>query len=92
MLICLLGEEMINIDDIVRKFEPHILENIDSNNMKKIIVFLARKDCDFIDEVINNYMDIFLIDYNTFVNKYDLLELQYGDDIQSIIEEMIDNS
>ncbi len=83
---------MIDINDIVNKFEPNVLKNIDPDNMSKIIEFLNLKECDFIYEVINNYIDIFLIDYDTFIKKYNLLEIKYQSDIQSIIEEIIDNS
>lgn len=82
---------MIDINDIVRKFEPDVLKNIDANNMNQIIDLLVDKDCDFIDEIINNYIDIFLIDYDEFKVKYNELEKEYGNNIDIIIDEIANN-
>ena len=81
---------MVNLEDIASKFEPDVLRNIDPNNMKKIVDFLVNKNCDFIDEVINNYIDIFLIDYDEFRIKYNELEKEYND-IDIIIDKIANN-
>lgn len=68
-------------NDMLSKYEVSVLKNIDINNMKKIITFLETKDCDFIDEILTDYLDIFTFDYKIFVEKYDKLNKEYNNQL-----------
>lgn len=68
-------------NDVLSKYEVSVLKNIDTNNMKKIITFLETKDCDFIDEILTDYLDIFTFDYKIFVEKYDKLNKEYNNQL-----------
>lgn len=68
-------------NDMLSKYEVSVLKNIDINNMKKIITFLETKDCDFIDEILTDYLDIFTFDYKIFVEKYDELNKEYNNQL-----------
>ena len=58
------------MQEILDKFSNSVLVNIDKDNFYKIYVFLLKNHCDFIDDIIEDYLDIFIIEYNEFVNKF----------------------
>ena len=53
------------------------LKNLNEENMNKIICFLKLNGCDFIEDIIRDYLDIFTIDYELFVSKYNDLNEKY---------------
>ncbi len=63
------------------KYETSVLKNIDMKNLDAIVEFLKGKNMDFIDELIIDYLDLFLIPYNEFVKKYNKLEEKYGENL-----------
>lgn len=77
----------INYEELINKFEPHVIKNIDMENLNKIINFLVLEKFDYIDEIVENYLDLFLIDYEEFVNKYQLLKNKYGENLVELISE-----
>lgn len=77
----------INYEELINKFEPHVIKNIDIENLNKIVRFLMIEKFDYIDEIVENYLDLFLIDYEEFVNKYQLLKIKYGENLVELISE-----
>lgn len=69
------------MENIYDKYETSVLKNIDMKNFDAIIEFLKGKNMDFIDELIIDYLDLFLIPYNEFVKKYNKLEEKYGENL-----------
>lgn len=80
---------MINYEELINKFEPHIIKNIDMTNFNKIINFLVSEKFDYIDEIVENYLDLFLIDYEKFINNYATLKNKYGENLVGLISENI---
>lgn len=76
---------MINIDEIFSKYEDDVVKNIDKDNMLKIIYFLEEESCDFIDELLENYLDLFTFDYDEFVSKYNKLNNKYNNSYLNMI-------
>lgn len=58
------------MDEILNKYSEGVLKNIDKGNMNKIIKLLKEYNCDFIDDIIEDYLDLFTIDYDEFKNKF----------------------
>lgn len=77
----------MNFEDIINKYDTSILKNLDSLNVKKIIKYLEKNNFDYIDELLNNYMDIFTFEYNDFVSKMEKLKKEYGNNINDKISE-----
>ena len=77
----------INYEELVNKFEPHVIKNIDMENLNKIINFLVSEKFDYIDEIVEDYLDLFLIDYEDFVSRYQLLKNKYGENLVELISE-----
>ena len=57
------------IEEILNKYEPLVLKNIEENNMNKIIEFLLDEQVDYIEEILTNYLDIFLINIDQVYQK-----------------------
>ena len=52
------------------KYVTDVYKNIDKDNMYKIINFLTSKGCNFIEELLSDYLDIFLIDIDNIDNVF----------------------
>ena len=42
----------INYEELVNKYEPSVIKNIDMNNLKRIITFLISEGFDYINEIV----------------------------------------
>jgi len=72
------GVERNMEEELISKFEPDVLKRLDKDNIKLIINFLVLEDCCFIEDMISDYIDLFLIPYKEFVNKYNILNNKYN--------------
>lgn len=66
------------MSDIELKFEKDVFKNLDKKNLNKIICFLLRENCNYIEDILSDYLDLFMIDYKQFVIKYNLLNEKYN--------------
>jgi len=80
-------KEKINSDEILNKYEKDVIKNINKENFIKITKFLKKKQCDFIDEIIEDYLDLFSFEYVEFVDKYNKLEEKYGNNLLKEIKD-----
>lgn len=69
----------------LEKYSIGILEDLDSDNIKKIVEFLQLNNCTYIDELLNNYLDLFTFDYEDFKTKFNALNRKYN---YNLIEEV----
>lgn len=74
------------LDEILSKYEEDVIRNINKENFQKIIAFLKQKGCDFINELLEDYLDLFCFDYNEFVDKYNKLEKKYNNNLLNEIK------
>lgn len=74
------------IEEILNKYEPTVLKNLDENNMNKIIDYLLSEKVNYIDELLMNYLDIFLIDIDEFKNRFNNLKIKYGNNLVDLIK------
>lgn len=78
-----------NIDDILDKFSNTTLNNLDKDNIKKIIHFLQSENCKCIEDIIEDYLDVFTIEYKIFIQKYNKLNKKYHERyLQLVTEDM----
>ena len=66
---------MINID--IDKYENSVIKNIDKENIIKIVSFLLSKGCDYVEELLEDYLDIFTFEYDDFVIRFKKLDDKY---------------
>ena len=77
---------MINID--ISKYEESVIKNLDEDNVDKILSFLLLNGCDYVEELLENYLDIFTFEYNEFVIRFNKLNDKYN---HNLISEIKDN-
>ena len=81
---------MIDYQDIYNKFEENVLRKINFDNMNKILTFLSNNNVKYLEDIVNNYIDIFIIDYEEFVNKYNELNIEYNNELYKKINDNIE--
>ena len=76
------------MDNITQKYEYSVLKYLNKDNIDKIVEFLKKENCSFIDDIIEDYLDLFLIDYTDFKNKYMVLNLKYDSFLEKCSNDM----
>lgn len=71
--------------EIEEKYEKEVLKNLDIHNINRIIEFLKEEKVTYIDELLTDYLDLFLIDSNDFKNRFYKLKEKYGNNLVEII-------
>ena len=80
---------MNEIDKVKKKFENSVFTNLDKENFNKIIAFLVKEKCDFIEDIVYDYLDLFNIEYEKFVDIYSKLNKKYkGTFLEQASEDM----
>lgn len=69
---------MQDINDIINKYDKSIVNKLNIENFSRIVLFLRKSGCDFVDDIVENYLDLFVFDYDEFVNKYYKLDVKYN--------------
>lgn len=68
---------MDNLYEILDKYSKSTIKNLNKNNVNKIIIFLYQEKCNFIEDLLEDYLDLFTIEYNEFIKKYQKLNEKY---------------
>ena len=76
---------MISID--IDKYENSVTQNINKDNFMKIVSFLLFNGCDYIEELVEDYLDIFTFDYDEFVAKFNRLNSKYNHNLINEIKD-----
>ncbi len=80
---------MDNVEEIKKKYAKSVIKNLNRENFYKIINFLESNNCDFIEDIVSDYLDLFNIDYVEFVKKYNKLNEKYSNNfLQKASEDM----
>lgn len=82
-------KNMDNIEEIKKKYAKSVIKNLNRENFYKIINFLESNNCDFIEDIVSDYLDLFNIEYVEFVEKYNKLNEKYSNNfLQKASEDM----
>ena len=82
-------KNMDNIEEIKKKYAKSVIKNLNRENFYKIINFLESNNCDFIEDIVSDYLDLFNIEYVEFVKKYNKLNEKYSNNfLQKASEDM----
>lgn len=65
------------MQDILEKYNNSVIKNLNEENLKKIVSFLEENNCLCIEDIISDYLDLFTIEYDEFVRKYNILNEKY---------------
>lgn len=63
------------------KYEKEVYKNLDKNNMDRIITFLKSNKCDYIEDLVEDYLDIFTFDYDNFIRIFNILNKKYNNNL-----------
>ncbi len=71
-------------------FEDEVYKNLDKDNVNEIIAFLESNNCDYIDELLERYLDLFIFDINEFVIKFNKLNNKYNNNYIEYVKDNMD--
>lgn len=71
----------------IDKYTQTTLKNLNEYNMHKIIDFLQNEKCNYIEDIITDYLDLFTIDYDEFISKYVKINGKYNGNFLSLAAE-----
>jgi len=77
----------VNWEEVCEKFEPEVIKGLDSENVIKIVLFLEEKKINFIEDMLTDYLDLFLIPIEEFVVKYNKLDKIHNHSLKEVLEE-----
>ncbi len=75
------------MNEILEKYSDSVLKNLDKDNINKILEFIIQNDCDYIDELFEDYLDLFTIDYELFVKKFERCNKKYNNQYLQLASE-----
>lgn len=68
---------MENINEIKEKYAESVIKNLNKENFYKIIEFLQKEKCEYIEDIVSDYLDLFNFEYEEFIKKYNILNEKY---------------
>ena len=74
------------IKNIVDTFDEEIIKKVDIDNLFKIYKYLIDNGIYFARDLIVDYLDIFTLDYDEFVIKFEKLKNELGSNYVEILE------
>ena len=66
------------MNNLFNQYEKDLFLNIDKDKYKKILDFLYLEVPEYTEDIVTNYLDLFLINYEEFKDKYNKLKDKYG--------------
>lgn len=80
---------MIDINTLKDKFEESVFENLNRENFNSIIHFLLEEKCGCVEDIVEDYLDLFNLEYTEFVRRYNVLNEKYeGKYLTKVSEDM----
>lgn len=87
-----------DVDDIIDTFEEEVLLALDDNNVQKIWDYLQKQNIDFVEDIVIQYADLFVLPFEEFVERFERLKDKYFANFvmylafhMDILEEMCEN-
>ena len=84
----ILNEEQIS--EIEDTFDKSILINLNEENLKSIITYLQMNHIYFIEDILMQYLDLFLIEKEQFIKRFEILKLKYSYNFVEILAHNLD--
>lgn len=78
---------MMTIDSIKAKYDKRIFKDLDRQNFNQILSFLLQQNCNYIEDIITDYLDLFTFEYIEFIDKYNILNEKYKGEFLKLASE-----
>ncbi len=72
--------DSIDIKILKENFDDYIINQLDSNNIAKIYNYLIKEGVYYAKDIFISQADLFLLDYDQFVEKFEKLKDKVGKD------------
>ncbi len=72
----ILTEEQIS--EIEDTFDEGILNKLNEDNLKSIITYLKMNQIYFIEDILIQYLDLFLMEKEQFIKRFEILKIKYS--------------
>ncbi len=63
------------------KYDIGVIKNLNKDNVERIIIFLENNSCDYIEDLLEDYLDIFTFEYDDFEKKFNRLNQKYNNEL-----------
>ena len=77
------------LKEVYEGYEESILKNLDEKNIQSIINYLE-KNTTITKDILLYYLDLFTIDVNEFIRKFEKLKQLLGENYEILLENKID--
>lgn len=77
------------LKEVFEGYEKSILENLDEKNIQSIINYLE-KNTTITKDILLYYLDLFTIDINEFIRKFEKLKQLLGENYEILLENKMD--
>lgn len=66
------------LEQIIESYNENVIEQLEPENILKIINYLLENKVTYWKDILIEYLDTFLLDYATFIKKFERLKEKYG--------------
>ena len=74
------------IKNIINSFDSELVKKIDVNNLSKIYRYLLNNGIYFVKDLVVDYLDMFINDYEDFKTKFEKLKNSLGSNYIEVLE------
>lgn len=78
------------IDQIMKTFDEDVLNHLEEENIKYIISYLQINQIYFIEDIIVQYLDLFLMDKEQFIQNFESLKIKYSNNFVETLAQNLD--
>lgn len=65
------------LDQIIDTFDESVLKKLEGENIEKILYYLNLNGIDYSKDILLVYLDLFLLDFDVFVKRFEKLKNHY---------------
>ena len=78
------------MDELKQTFDKNVLNQLNDYNVFNIISYLKMHNIYFIEDIIMQYLDLFLMEKEQFVKKFEMLKRKYSYQFIEMLEFHLD--
>jgi len=67
-----------SLNNIIETYDNELLNQLNSDNIKAIINYLAENNIDYIEDIISYYTNLLILEVNEFKRRFEILKERYG--------------
>ena len=76
-----------DIEDIKEMYDDYMIEQVDIENVNTIYDYLIKQGISYVKDIFISNMELFLLNSNEFIEKFERIKEEIGEDYANEIEE-----